>query len=161
MLRLIRDDFDTYPTIGEMNDGDSAGFMDDRLRFLVICEVMGDCYMAVAFDVDTFHFLTEEPAMGRGVAELVDSDVIMDHLMEDGIFDEGFREVNAGVDTKDKILVIVTAEKSLFTAGKGDLPEESFSMGELDWDRRKRTAKIAGIELVKAGLDVRNRWFHL
>ena len=80
--------------------------------------------------------------------------------MEDGIFDEGFREVNTDIDSKDEILVMETAKEALFAAGKGDLAEETFRMGELDGDRRKRPTEEAGVELVKAGLDVWDGWNH-
>ena len=67
--------------------------------------------MTVAFGVDTLHFLTEKAAVGRGVAELVDGDVIMDHLMEDGVFDEGFGQVNTGIDTEDEVRVMGRAKE--------------------------------------------------
>jgi hypothetical protein len=46
--------------------------------------------MAVTFVVNALHVLAEETAVSRGVAEMVESDVIMDHLMEDGVLDEFF-----------------------------------------------------------------------
>lgn len=46
--------------------------------------------MPVAFGIDSRHELAEEAAVGGCIAELVDGDVIMDHLMENGILDEGF-----------------------------------------------------------------------
>ena len=61
--------------------------------------------MSVAFGIDTFHLTTEELAVGGGVMKLVDSDVIMDHLMEDGVFDEGFGQVETGVDTENEVLI--------------------------------------------------------
>ena len=59
MLGLVGDDLDTYPTIGEAYDGNGAGFMDDRLRFLVIREMMGNRYMTVAIGIDTRHLSAE------------------------------------------------------------------------------------------------------
>ena len=44
---------------------------------------------------------------------------------------------------------------------KGHFAEESAGMGEFNGNRRKGTAEIAGVKLVKAGLDVINRRLHL
>ena len=44
--------------------------------------------------------------------------------------------------------------------GEGQFAEEGACMGELDGDRRKGSAEEADVKLIKAGLDVRNRWFH-
>lgn len=61
--------------------------------------------MAVTFGIDAFHVLAEETAVGGGVAEVVESDVIVDHLMENGVLDEFFGQVETGIDTEDEILV--------------------------------------------------------
>ena len=61
--------------------------------------------MAFSFGVDARHFAAEELAVGGGVVELVDGDVIMDHLMEDGVLDELFRQVKTGIDTEDEVLI--------------------------------------------------------
>ena len=70
------------------------------------CKAVRDGNVARSFGVDTLHFLTEKAAVGRGVAEMVDSDVIMDHLMEDGVFDKVFRQVNTDVDTEDEVIIM-------------------------------------------------------
>jgi hypothetical protein len=67
--------------------------------------------MTVAFVVNAFHVLAEETAVGGGVAEGVESDVIVDHLMEDGVLDEFFGQVETGIDTEDEILVSNRAEE--------------------------------------------------
>ena len=159
ILRVVRDDLNPYPAIREMHDSDDAGFMNDGLRALLVRETMRDGDMPVAFGIDTRHLTAEELTVRRGVAKLVDGNVIMNHLMEDRVFDEGFRKVNTDVDTEHEILVAVPTEEALLAAGKGYLAEEAFGMGELDGNRRKGPAEIAGIELVKAGLDIGNRWF--
>ena len=92
--------------------------------------------------------------MSGSVAELVNSDVIMDHLMEDGIFDKVFGQVDTGVDTEDKVFVSGRAEEPGAMFGEGEFAKESAGMGELDGDGRQGTAEKTGIELVKAGLDV-------
>ena len=67
--------------------------------------------MAVTFGIDAFHKLTEEAPVGGGVAEMVESDVIVDHLMEDGVLDKFFGQVETGVDPKHEILVSNGAEE--------------------------------------------------
>ena len=123
-------------------------------------ETVRDCYTTVSFSVDTLHLVAEEPAVGRGVAEMVDGDVIMDHLMKDGIFDEVFGQVDTGVDTQNEVLVARRAKEPGAMLGKGQFAEERAGMGELDRDRRKGATEEADIVLVKAGLYVRNRWDH-
>ena len=61
--------------------------------------------MTIAFGIDAMHLAAEELAVGGSVVELVDGDVIMDHLMEDGILDELFRQVKTGIDTEDEVLI--------------------------------------------------------
>ena len=161
MLGLIRDHLDAYSTVREPDDRDSAGFMDDSLCALGIREAVGNSDMAVAFGVDAVHLTAKELAVGGSVMELIDSDVVMDHLMEDGIFDEGFGEVNAGVDTEDEVLVSETTEEALFAADESDFAEEAFGVGQFDRDRRKGSVEIADVEFVKAGLDVGNRGLHV
>lgn len=67
--------------------------------------------MAVAFVVNALHMLAEEAPVGGGVAEMVESDVIMDHLMENGILHQLFGQIKAGIDTEDEILVSNGAEE--------------------------------------------------
>jgi len=117
--------------------------------------------MTVAFGVDTLHLLAEKSAVSGSVAKLVNSDVIMDHLMEYGIFDEGFGQINTGVDTEDEVLVMRRAKEPGAMLGEGEFAEESAGMGELDGNRRQRTAEKAGVKLVKTGLYVGDGWNHV
>ena len=113
--------------------------------------------MAVAFRIDARHLTAEELPVRRSVAELVDRDIIMNHLMKDGVLDECFRQVNAGIDAEDEVLVLETAEESLLAPDKGKFAKETLRVGEFDRDMRKRTAKETGVEVVKTGLYVFNR----
>ena len=151
---LFRHDLDAGLSVGKMHDGDDTRLMEGCLGSLGVREAVGDCNMAVAFGVDTLHFTAEELTMGGGVTELVEGDVVMDHLMKDGIFDEGFWEIDTRVDTEDEIFVAEAAKETLLATDKGDLAEEAFGVGQFDRDRRKGTVKETGIELVKAGLDI-------
>ena len=158
MLRLVRHDLNPYSTIGELNDSKSASLMDERLSPLIVRETMRDGDMSIAFRIDTRHLAAKELAVGGGVTKLVDRNEIMDHLMEDGILNEFFWQVDADVDAEDEIFVAVATEKALFAAGEGEFAEETFGVGEADGDRRALPAEEAGVVLVKTGLYVRNRW---
>lgn len=142
-----------------MYDRYNAGLVDDGLCFFGFGKAVGDGDVAISFSVDTRHLTAEELAVDGGVFPLIYSNVVMNHLMKDGVFDEGFGKVNTDIYTEDKILIAVTSKETLFAAGKGDLAEEAFGVGELDGDRWQRPAEIACVVLVKAGLDIRNRWF--
>ena len=159
MFGGVGNDLDTGLAVCEPDDGNCARFVNDGLGFFGVGEAVRDGDMAVAFGIDTRHLTAEELAMGGGVMPLIDSDIVMNHLMEDGVFDEGFGQVDTDVNTEDEIFVVVTAEETLFAASEGDFAEEAFCMGELDGNRRKGPTEIAGVVLVKAGLNIGNRWF--
>lgn len=91
--------------------------------------------MAVTFRIDARHLTAEEPAVRGSVTELVESDVVVNHLMKDGVLDECFRQVDAGVDAEDEVLVSVASKESLLAPDKGEFAEEALGMGELDGNR--------------------------
>ena len=159
VLLFGRNDLDTGFAVRESDDSEDAGLVNDSLRFFGVREAVGDSDVAVTFGIDTRHLAAEELTVNGGVAELVDSDVVMNHLMEDGVFDESFGKVDTNVYTKDEILIAVFAKEALFAAGEGNFSKEAFSVGELDGNRGKGTSEETGIVLVKARLDVGNRGF--
>ena len=160
MLFLAWHDLNAELTIGETDERNNTSFMNDRLRALGVRETMRDRYMTVPFGVDTCHLTAEELPVNGGVIPLIDSNIIMDHLMENSVLNEGFWEVNADVYAKDKILVAVLAEETVFAAGEGEFAEEAFGVREADGDGRELPAEKAGIEVVKAGLYVRDSGGH-
>ena len=91
--------------------------------------------MAVSFRVDAFHLLPEKAPVGGGITELVDGDVVMDHLMEDSVFDEFFGQVYFDVDTEHKVLVARRAEEPGFMASEGQFAKKRPRMGQFDRDR--------------------------
>lgn len=160
MLRLAGHDLNAELTIGETDERKNTGFMNNRLRALGVRETMRDRYMTVSFGVDTCHLMAEELPVNGGVIPLIDSNIIMNHLMEDRVLDERFGKVYADVDTEDEVFIAVLAEETLLAAGEGEFAEEAFGVGEADGDGRELSAEKAGIEVVKAGLYVRDSGGH-
>ena len=113
--------------------------------------------MSVAIGIDARHLAAEEPAVRGGVAKLIDRDKIMDHLMEDGVLDEVFGEVDARVDAEDEVLVAKRSKEPRAAAGKSHFAEEGAGVREFNRNRRQGRSKETGVELVKAGLYVRDR----
>lgn len=154
VFALAGNDLDSDLSIGETDEGKDTGLVDCRLRPLRIRQAVRNGDMTVALGIDACHLMTKEPAMRRSVAELVDGDVVMNHLMEDGVLNEFFRQVNTGINTQDEVLVAVSGKQALPTTSKSHLAKETFGVAESDGDGRKRTAEETGIILVKTGLDV-------
>ena len=160
MLRLAGHDLNAELTIGETDERNNTGFMNDRLCSLVVRETMRDRYMTVSFGVDSRHLTAEELPVNGGVITLIDSNIIMNHLMEDRVLDERFGKVYADVDTEDEVFIAVLAEETVFAAGEGEFAEEAFGVREADGDGRKRPTEKAGSEVVKTGLYVRDSGGH-
>ena len=100
-------------------------FFGIEFEELLLGEAVGDGYMTVSIGIDARHLAAEEPAVGGGVAEVVDGDIIMDHLMEDRVPDELFGQVEAGVDTENEVLVADRSEEPRAVAGKSDFAKKS------------------------------------
>ena len=156
MLRVVGNHLDARFAIREGDDCDCAGLMDDGLCALLVGEAMGDGDVTVALGVDTRHVLAEEPAVGGGVAKLVDGNEVMDHLMDDGVLDKVFLQVNTGIDAQDEIFIAVTGKKPLLAAGEGDFAQKAFGVGQSNRYRRKLPTKEAGVVVVEARLYVRD-----
>ena len=67
MLRLAGHDLNAELTIGETDERNNTGFMDDRLCSLVVRETMRDRYMTVSFGVDSRHLTAEELPVNGGI----------------------------------------------------------------------------------------------
>ena len=84
--------------------------------------------MAVSRGVDAAHMLAEEPTVRRSVTELIDRDIIMDHLMEDRVLDEFFRQIHLCIDTKGKILVTRGTKEPGAVTSKSKFSKKSAGM---------------------------------
>ena len=117
-------------------------------------EPTGDGDVAITVRVDTRHLLAEEYAMCGGVAEVINSNIIVNHLMKNSVLNEFLWQVIPGVDTEGEIGVVPTAKEPFAAFDKGDFAEESTGIGEFDGDRRKRTDKKAVVIVVEMLLNI-------
>ena len=101
------------------------------LGLLVGREAVGDADVAVVEAIDPGHHGPEAGAMGRGVAEAVVDDVVVDHLMDDGVLEFGLGEVDARIDTQYEVLAAVGAPERA-DAGIGQFAEEAPGIAEPD-----------------------------
>ena len=113
--------------------------------------------MSVTCGIDARHFSAEELPVYGCIFPLIESDVVMDHLMNDSILYEFFGEVKARVDAKDEVLISQGSKEPRAPASKCHFSEESASRRKFDRYRRQRVIKEKGIVLVETGLYVRNR----
>ena len=67
MLVLAGHDLDANLPIGETDERNNTGFMNDRLRALGVRKTMRDRYMTVSFGVDSRHLTAEELPVNGGI----------------------------------------------------------------------------------------------
>ena len=113
--------------------------------------------MPVSLLVDPLHLTAEELAVRGGVTQMVHGDVIMNHLMENRVMQQLFRQVITCVDTEHEVRVPPFAKEPCPMLDKRHLSKESTGIGELDRYRRQRSVEITDVILVKTGLYVINR----
>lgn len=136
MLLLLGHDLDARLAIGEMDDCDRALFMDAGLCALLLVQTVRDSDMAVPLRIDTRHLRPEKTAMRRCVVQLIDGNIIMDHLVQNRVLYHFFRQVDAHVDTQHKIFIPVAAEPALAFTHKSDLAQEALGMAQFDRQSR-------------------------
>ena len=127
---------------------------------MVLGQFVGDGDVPVACGVNTLHLLAEEAAVSGRIAEMVDGNVIVDHLMEDGILDERFRQVDAGVDTEDKVLMAYGPKEPCAMLDEGYLAEEGAGVRQFDGDRRQGPVEKAGVVGIEMRLNIIYRRNH-
>ena len=85
---------------------------------------------------------------------MVHGDVIMNHLMENRVMQQLFRQVITCVDTQFEVRVPPFAKEPCPMLDKCHLSKERAGIGELDRYRRQRSVEITDVILVKTGLYV-------
>lgn len=113
--------------------------------------------MSVTFGIDARHFSAEELPVYGCIFPLIYSDVVMDHLMNDSILNKFFGQIQARIDTKDKVLISQGSKEPRAPASESHFSKKSASRRKFDRYRRQRVIKEKGIVLVETGLYVRNR----
>lgn len=97
--------------------------------------------------------------MGGGVGELVHTDVIVDHLMEDGVFHFLLRQVEGCADFQHKTRFLHFAEE-LDATLVAQLSEERAGTARLDGEWWELPIEAEAIEFVEFGLDEADGWNH-
>ena len=110
--------------------------------------------MTIALGVDTLHLAAEERAVGGGVSELADGDVVVNHLVQDSVLYDRFGEVDACVDTQHEVRIAVGSEEGGAPSGEGEFAEEAFGVAQPDRYGRQFGAEETGVVVVEAGLYV-------
>lgn len=113
--------------------------------------------MPVSLLVDPLHLTAEELAVRGGITQMVHGDVIMNHLVQDCVLQQLFRQVETCVDTQFEVRVPPFAKEPCPMLDKRHLSKERTGIGELDRYRRQRSVEITDVILVKTGLYVIDR----
>ena len=154
--RLLGHHLDTYPSVLEICHADHPRLGSSLcLLALVGSEAMGDTDMP-ARGIDTRHLLAEKAPMGRGILPLVESDEVVNHLVEDSIFEHLLGQVYAGVDTKDEIGITPFAAEESALLAEADLSEEGLCIAQFDGNRRQLIVKILSVEIIELLSDIWN-----
>ena len=108
-----RDGFDVVVAVGHGEDGEDArtGLRADDLQAFFAGGAVGDSQVATETGVDVIHHLPESSAVGGGVVDLIVSDVVVDHLMDDGVLEFGFIEIEALAYTQPEIREMLLAKE--------------------------------------------------
>lgn len=156
MSRLLGQDLDTHPAVLEICHADHArlGF-SLCLLMLLGSEAMEDTDMP-ARGIEARHLLAEKAAMGRGVLPAVEGDIVVNHLVEDGILHHLLGKVYARVDTQDEIGVVPAATEEPALLAKTDLAEEGLGIAQFDRDGRQLTVEILPVEVIELLPDIWN-----
>ena len=110
--------------------------------------------MMLSVGVYSCHFAAEQLSVSTRVSPLIDSDIVMNHLMQNSVIYQLFRQVNPRIDPKGEILIPIIPKEPPFAANKSDLSQETFGIGQFDRDRRQCTPEKTGVVLIKSGLYV-------
>ena len=109
---------------------------------------VGYAQIPAEFGVNFIHYLPENLSVCRGVFELVKSDIVVYHLMDDDVFHLTFGQVQSGVDTKFEIILLYTAiwlsACTIYT-----LSQECLGIAQYNGNIWQFSTKNLTIELIK------------
>lgn len=108
--------------------------------------------------VDVVHHLSKQAAMRRSVFQSVIRNIIMYHLMDDGIFQHPFRPVGIGADAQSEVVEYCrSAFVSFLFVGAGT--EIGFGTTELNGDFGEFAGEYESVELSEFLLYIRYAYF--
>ena len=110
--------------------------------------------------IDTRHLLAEKAPMGRGILPLVESDEVVNHLVEDSIFEHLLGQVYACVDTKDEIGITPFAAEESALLAEADLSEEGLCIAQFDGNHWQSVSEYQSVKLLEFLFDKRYCSFH-
>ena len=106
------------------------------------------------------HHTTENPAVCRGVLQVVRQDVIVYHLVDDGILKESFRHIPTPGDDELKVLIFPPTPKCA-SALVAQLAKQSACRTQPDWQWGQCSREDQGIEFVELALDIFYGCYHI
>lgn len=109
--------------------------------------------------VDPCHLFPEHLAVGGSVAYVVEPYPIVDHLMENGVFELRFRQVETGAEPEPEIVADYMPPSSPDPAAAG--PERTFRTPEPNRNLGQLSIEELPVEAVEAGLGERKREYHV
>lgn len=160
-LTNARQHLQSLTAIGETNQGDDVPHLlrTVDLLLLLLRGTVGNSELSAKTLVDGFHHLAKDFAMGRGVFNPVYTDIVMYHLMDDGVLPLLFRQVEAGAELQPEVEEL-RAMKQRATLLCRTLSHEGPGSAQLQGRHGQRTAKHLGIEFLEPlGYEIYG-WFH-
>ncbi len=125
------------------------------LPLLLFREACGDANMAIAHTVNPLGMRTKQFPMRRGVAELVIADVVVNHLVENGVFYHLFGQIDTGIYMQHEVCIAACAVW-LQHALKRNPPQVTFGVAQPHRQQRQRTIEIEMVVLVETRVDIGN-----
>ena len=112
--------------------------------------------MTVSLFVNPLHFPAEELAVRGGVTQMVNGDIVMNHLMKDCIPDEFFGKIETRVDPEFEVRIRPFSKEPLPALDESEFAEKSAGVTEFNRNRRQCAVEETDVILVKTGLYIVN-----
>ena len=115
-----RDGFDVLVSVGHREDSEDTRtrFATDDLQAFLARGAVRDRYMPTVLLIDILHHLTEHGAMRRCVLQLVETYIVVDHLVDESVLQLLLREIKPPADAQGKVReMFLTEQPYPFLAG--------------------------------------------
>lgn len=153
---------DAFATIFEVHDCDDMPTRSrvNRLLALYFRSLVRNGEVSAKLLVDAVHDVPKEETMRTGVLQLIHAYVVVDHLVNDGIFDYLFRQIYSGVDAKAEVEVLLLSVRKYAHFVRA-LSQESLRIAQFDGKFGETSFEHLLVELIKLLFDVWYCCFHL